>query len=84
MVDVGVCVSSHLKEELAWVVDKWLTKSSIQNLVLNIAQKFNRSMIIVRNMINVLCEIEGYQLIIVIQFAVYIDCLTPVSVMLSP
>ena len=24
MVDVDVCVSSHLKEELAWAVDKWL------------------------------------------------------------
>ena len=24
MVDVDVCVWSHLKEELAWAVDKWL------------------------------------------------------------
>ena len=24
MVDVDVCVSSLLKEELAWAVDKWL------------------------------------------------------------
>ena len=24
MVDVDVCISSHLKEELAWAVDKWL------------------------------------------------------------
>ena len=24
MVDVDICISSHLKEELAWAVDKWL------------------------------------------------------------
>ena len=24
MVDVDVSVSSHLKEELAWAIDKWL------------------------------------------------------------
>ena len=24
MVDIEVCVLSHLKEELAWAVDKWL------------------------------------------------------------
>ena len=24
VVDVDVCVSSHLKEELAWAIDKWL------------------------------------------------------------
>ena len=24
VVDVDVCVSSYLKEELAWAVDKWL------------------------------------------------------------
>ena len=24
MVDVDACVSSHLKEKLAWAVDKWL------------------------------------------------------------
>ena len=24
MVDVDLCVSSHLKEELAWSADKWL------------------------------------------------------------
>ena len=24
MVDVDICVSSHLKEELAWAVNKWL------------------------------------------------------------
>ena len=24
MVDVDVCVSSHLKEELTWAIDKWL------------------------------------------------------------
>ena len=24
MVDLDVCVSSHLKEELTWAVDKWL------------------------------------------------------------
>ena len=24
VVDVDVCVSSHLKEELSWAVDKWL------------------------------------------------------------
>ena len=24
MVDVDVCISNHLKEELAWAVDKWL------------------------------------------------------------
>ena len=24
MVDVGVRVSSHLKEELTWAIDKWL------------------------------------------------------------
>ena len=28
MVDVGVHVSSHLKEELAWAVDKWLLFTS--------------------------------------------------------
>ena len=24
MVDVDLCVSSHLKEELTWAIDKWL------------------------------------------------------------
>ena len=24
VVDVDVCISSHLKEELAWAIDKWL------------------------------------------------------------
>ena len=24
VVDVNVCISSHLKEELAWAADKWL------------------------------------------------------------
>ena len=24
MVDVDVCISSHLKEELTWAIDKWL------------------------------------------------------------
>ena len=24
MVEVDACVSSHVKEELAWAVDKWL------------------------------------------------------------
>ena len=24
MVDVDVCISSHLKEELAWPADEWL------------------------------------------------------------
>ena len=24
MVYVDICVSGHLKEELAWVIDKWL------------------------------------------------------------
>ena len=24
MVDVDVCISSHLKEELIWAIDKWL------------------------------------------------------------
>ena len=36
MVDVDVCISSHLKEELAWAADKWLqvistTISSLTN-----------------------------------------------------
>ena len=29
MVDADICVSSHLKEELAWAVDKWLWVISI-------------------------------------------------------
>ena len=24
MIDVDVCISSHLKEELIWTIDKWL------------------------------------------------------------
>ena len=24
MVDVDICVLSHLKEELAWAIDKWI------------------------------------------------------------
>ena len=24
MVDIDVCVSSHLKEELTWAIDEWL------------------------------------------------------------
>ena len=35
MVDVDVCVSSHLKEELAWAVDKWLQVISIIMLFKN-------------------------------------------------
>ena len=29
MVDVDVCVSSHLKLELTWAIDKWLQVISI-------------------------------------------------------
>ena len=31
MVDVDVCVLSHLKEELAWAVDKWLRLLVLKN-----------------------------------------------------
>ena len=30
MVDIDICISSHLKEELAWAVDKRLWVISIQ------------------------------------------------------
>ena len=29
VVDIDVCVLSHLKEELTWAVDKWLQAISI-------------------------------------------------------
>ena len=29
MVDVNVCISNHLKEDLAWATDKWLWVISI-------------------------------------------------------
>ena len=34
MVDVDVCVSSHLKEELTWAIDKWLQVISTIRLML--------------------------------------------------
>ena len=33
MVDIDVRVSSHLKEELAWAVDKWVVISTIMWLL---------------------------------------------------
>ena len=35
MVDVDVCVSSHLKEELAWAIDKRLPVISNYNVIKN-------------------------------------------------
>ena len=35
VVDVDVRISSHLKEELAWAIDKWLRVISNYNVIKN-------------------------------------------------